>query len=249
MYKLKFLASVIIFCVFRSVFPQGGPPMITDDPAPVLKGHWETNIGFTLEHNQSAHIYELPLIDLNYGLSRQIQLKAEIPFIINHELGDEPVRGIGKMNLGVKWKFLESEEHHVLAGVYPQILFNITSSSSHEGLTDEGFEFFLPLAFEKGFRKNAFVAQVGRFFESRGSGEWFYGMLLNHEMTNQFELAGEIFGYLPSDFSDNETFLNFGLRAEMTRHLRFLFSAGKNVIKSKEGNNTVIAFLGFQFNL
>jgi hypothetical protein len=240
--------TFLLFCLYCNAFSQGGAPMVTDDAATVEKDHMETNLGFTLEHNETAHIYELPLIDFNYGLTPHLQVKIEIPFVINHELGDEAVRGMGKLSFGLKWKFLDHEEH-ISAGVYPQIYLNITSTASQKGLTDEGIEFFLPLSVEKGFKKNAFVVQVGRFFKTTQSGEWFYGMLLNHELTKQFEFAGEFFGYLPSNFSDNETFLNFGVRVKMYEHLRFLFSAGRSIIKSHEGSTTVIAYLGVQITL
>jgi hypothetical protein len=160
-----FVISLNTILADKIALAQGGPPMVTDDPITVEKGHWENNLGFTFEHNGDEYVFEVPHEDLNYGLSEHIQLKAEIPFIINHLENNEnngTVSGFGELNLGVKWKIIDSKKADVKAGIYPQFSLNITSISSDKGLTDEGVEFFLPLSIQKDFGKSAFVIELAR---------------------------------------------------------------------------------------
>lgn len=246
--RLRFLLGISLI-LSRLTLAQGGAPMITDDPISVEKKHFENNLGFIVELSENESVYKVPLVDINYGLSEKIQLKAEIPFIINHEEDNATISGIGKLSLGVKWHFIDQKKTGVDVGTYPQFIFNITSNSPDNGLTDEGNEFFLPLSLQKNFGKYALVSQIGRLFRNADSGEWFYGLLLNRELSERFEIAAEVFGNLPSDFSDNETCLNFGTRVKINKHLRFLLSAGKNVINSASYDKDFIAYLGLQVNL
>jgi hypothetical protein len=58
---------------------QGGPPLVTDDPGTPGPGHWELNAALTVEHDDRESIYEVPLVDLNYGVGDRLQLKVELP--------------------------------------------------------------------------------------------------------------------------------------------------------------------------
>src|SRR5690349_5051062 len=77
-----------------------GPPLITDDPDPVEKGHWELNIPYTLDvsgrdaNGKRTWAHEAPLIDLNYGILDFAHAKIEVPFAIVDEPGQGPRAGI-----------------------------------------------------------------------------------------------------------------------------------------------------------
>jgi len=99
---------------------QGGPPFITDDPAPPGNHHWEINFGWIGDRNPAAGAYQVPDFDNNYGLGDRIQLKYEIPIAIE-ETRPQPAAstqpavpgsvlgGLGESLLGIKWRFYE---HH-----------------------------------------------------------------------------------------------------------------------------------------
>ena len=46
-------------------------------------------MGFVGERNPVAGSYEVPNIDINYGLGHRIQLKYEVPLSIQEMRGDE----------------------------------------------------------------------------------------------------------------------------------------------------------------
>ena len=98
---------VIIFCFYLQAHGQGGPPMITDDPGTVEKGHFEINTGITAEHNISESLYEFPFIDINYGISVRQHINFEVPFVSKYFKGVETQRGIGKFGIGTKFRFAD----------------------------------------------------------------------------------------------------------------------------------------------
>ena len=99
---------------------QGGPPFRTDDPDTPGNRHWEINIGVIGERNPGGGDYDVPNIDLNYGLGDRLQLKYEVPIAV-HETRPQPatatdpatsgsvIGGLGESLMGVKWRFYE---HH-----------------------------------------------------------------------------------------------------------------------------------------
>ncbi len=97
---------------------QGGPPFRTDDPDTPGNRHWEINFGFIADRNPGTGAYQVPDVDINYGLGDRIQLKYEIPIAIE-ETRPQPampgvpategtvIGGLGESLLGVKWRYFE----------------------------------------------------------------------------------------------------------------------------------------------
>ncbi|HMG06747.1 MAG TPA: hypothetical protein VK581_14915, partial [Chthoniobacterales bacterium] len=56
---------------------QGGPPMITDDPGTPGNRKWEINLAVTFEHRPNETSFDVPGIDLNYGVGENIQLTLQ----------------------------------------------------------------------------------------------------------------------------------------------------------------------------
>ena len=99
-------------------FAQGGPPFRTDDPETPGNRHWEINFGWIGDRNLTSGAYQIPDLDLNYGLGDRIQLKYELPLALS-EIRPQPstattpaqtgqvLGGLGESLLGVKWRFFE----------------------------------------------------------------------------------------------------------------------------------------------
>src|SRR5215204_4515509 len=65
---------------------QGGPPLITDDPGTPGDGNWEVNLAVTYERLRDERVVEAPLLDVNYGVGKRLQLKVEVPFLWQDDL-------------------------------------------------------------------------------------------------------------------------------------------------------------------
>jgi len=118
--SLLCLASVVPLLFAMAAHAQGGPPFRTDDPDTPGNRHWEINFGWIGDRNPGAGAYQVPDIDINYGLGDRIQLKYEIPIAIEETrpLPATPgqpaqagsvVGGLGESQPGIKWRFYE---HH-----------------------------------------------------------------------------------------------------------------------------------------
>src|SRR5215207_1665483 len=100
---------------------QGGPPLVTDDPGTPGNRHWEVNLAGTVEHTAETSLYEVPLADVNYGLGERIQLKLELPLLVESSNGART--GFGNPVMGVKWRFLEDSSSGLAISTYPQFEF------------------------------------------------------------------------------------------------------------------------------
>src|SRR5213592_3822156 len=128
----RIISAIPVFLLaLVACFAQGGPPMITDDTGTVDKGHFEINTAFTMEFGADGRLWGTPLIDFNYGTSKNTQIKVEIPYYVLHPNGQPGVQGLGNTNIGVRWRFRDGEEKGKLAlSMYPQIEFNTPGSSA-----------------------------------------------------------------------------------------------------------------------
>src|SRR5256885_5316117 len=79
----------------REIFAQGGPPMITDDPGTPGNGKWEINLAVAFEHRPGETSYDLPAIDLNYGIGDHIQLTLQTAPVLLKRSGHGAIGGVG----------------------------------------------------------------------------------------------------------------------------------------------------------
>lgn len=209
---------------------QGGPPMITDDTGTVPRGHWEINMAFTVERGADGRLFGVPLADINYGLSKNTQIKVEIPWLVMHRNGQPSVHGLGNTNIGVRWRFRDETDHHRIAmSIYPQIEFNNPTSSVRRGLVDKGPEFLMPLQWQTQVGKFGIGGDVGYRFK-RGPDDLIYGFIVGREIKEGVELLGEVHGTGPRNtLGDSEIVYNFGSRVKLSSHTTLLLSAGKSV--------------------
>src|ERR1700730_10083796 len=140
------LSAVLTLLILSpSARAQGGPPMVTDDPGTPAHGVWEINLLSAMGQSREGWVFELPRIDVNYGLSNRIELKFESPWLVEKEPGEKATAGLGNFMLGIKWRFLDKERRGIDMSIYPQLEFNNATHSVERGLVDKGKLLFLPV--------------------------------------------------------------------------------------------------------
>ena len=233
-------ARCIILFLVCAVLPaavaaQGGPPMITDDTETVPKGHWEINTAFTIERSADGRLFGIPLMDINYGLSKNTQIKVEIPWLLLHSNGQHSINGLGNTNIGVRWRFRDEKKGQPIAlSIYPQIEFNNPTSSVRRGLVDKGPEFLMPLQWQTKVGKFRVGGDVGYRFK-RGMDEVIYGAIVGRELSDRLELMGEIHGTgQRARLSDSEVVFNLGSRVKLTDHATLISSAGRSIRRNHD---------------
>ncbi len=123
--------------------PQS-PPLDVDDPATPGCNQWEINVVASGDVSLREKKYELPLLDINYGIGDNLQLKYEVPNV-NSQTEGTTVSGVGNSKAGLKYMFFENEDLKMQMAFYPQVEFLTPSSGAEEkGLETSGTITTLP---------------------------------------------------------------------------------------------------------
>src|ERR1041384_7466611 len=86
----------------------GSPPLDVDDTGTPGCNAWEVNIVTSGEFGKSMSL-ETPLLDINYGVGDNIQLKWEVPYLLNRVDGVSKA-GVGAAEFGIKYRFYDNEQ-------------------------------------------------------------------------------------------------------------------------------------------
>ena len=245
-YSAKSIIILVFFCMGLQTYGQGGPPMITDDPGTVDKGHFEINSGITAEHTVSESLFEFPFIDINYGVSGRQHLNFEVPLVSRYIKGIGMQKGIGKVGIGTKFRFVDKDYAGIDISTHPACSFILSNDAVEKEVVDEGTEFFIPIEFQKDFNKNFLGIELGRLINTRSQDLWTYGALYAKEFNSRINIAVEINGNSNTNFNETTLFLNLGTRITMTQSFKILLSAGKSIISPEGTENIYIGYLALQ---
>lgn len=244
-------ATVIgLACLLLFTGPaQAGPPLLTSDAGTPGDGHWEINVGFSLEQPLAQTKVAAPILDLNYGLGEYIQLKYEVPWIFANPDGSAAQNGIGNSTLGLKWRFLDEGRQGVSMSIYPQVAFNTASTSADKGLIDKGTTVILPVQVERKFGPLQANIELGYVANEEKENQWLYGLAFGYRLSKQFEGVGEIFGTAPAgwDWAEHDLVFNLGFRWRLLPWLTLNVSAGRSLVAAAGNEKTLISYAGAQF--
>jgi hypothetical protein len=241
---------ITVFLVLLTAGPAfAGPPLLTDDTGTPGDKHWEINVAFTIDKRHSESTYEAPVLDLNYGIGDNIQIKYEVPWLIRHEQETGTKSGLGNSVFGVKWRFLDQERYGVNMSVYPQFEFNPPTSSADRGLVDEGTNLLLPIQVSRKFGPVWVNGELGYMFRQHHEDEWLYGLSSGYEIREDLTLLGELHGNSTRNFNTNEILFNIGTQWDFTKKFGLLASAGSTLSSNVSDKLSLRLFLGLQMRL
>jgi hypothetical protein len=123
----------------------GSPPLDVDDTGTPGCNGWEINVVASGEFGKTMSA-ETPLLDLNYGIGDNIQLKGEMPYELSRSDGVSK-SGFGRAEFGIKYRFYEDESRDLSLAVYPQFEFAIPGTAAAGGEEGGGTMTKLPLLF------------------------------------------------------------------------------------------------------
>lgn len=128
--------------------PQS-PPLVVDDPATPGCNQWEINVVMSEDTSSQAKEYALPLLDINYGIGDDIQLKYEVPSL-STQTEEGHLSSTGDSVAGIKYLFYENESTGLNMAIYPQVEFETPNSDAvKKGLEQPGTRTLLPIIFSK----------------------------------------------------------------------------------------------------
>ena len=246
------MSSLIITLVVLLLFPglaHAGPPLLTSDTGTPGDGHWEINVGLSLEQSLSGLQLAARAVDVNYGLGERIQLKGEVPWIFFNPDGREAQNGIGNSVVGVKWRFLDEERHGISLSTYPQVEFNTAKSSVDKGLVDKGTKWIVPFEIERKIGAVNVTGELGYIFNPETENQWLYGLAFGYQTSDRIEWVGEIFGVTASNFDweTHDLVFNLGFRLKLNQWLNLNASAGRSLHSVNGNEKNLISYIGLQF--
>ncbi|MGC2353495.1 MAG: hypothetical protein WA496_08870, partial [Candidatus Udaeobacter sp.] len=238
--------AALLACAARAAFAQGGPPMITDDPGTPGNGKWENNFAIAFEHRSGETSYDLPEIDLNYGVGDHIQLTLQTAPVLLKRNDHGPIGGLGVTEAAVKWRFLDEATSGFDMSMFPRVIFNIDQSSVRRGLAEDGTRFQIPFQTAKTFGRWHADAEFGPLASTVGQSEWLYGVVAGYDVAKPTMLMAELHGTSRMNFTRDVLTVNFGLRHEFTETYILIVSMGHE-IRSPDQPTALIGYFGMQF--
>ena len=220
---------------------MGGPPFITDDPAPVDYKHSEFYVFSTYDKTDEGNDSAIPAFEFNYGALSNTQLHVVVPFVHGAANDASPEFGIGDVELGVKYRFVQETDARPQIGIFPMV--ELPTGDSDKGLGNGKTWWRFPVWIQKSWGEWTTYGGVGYAGNSaQGQSDYsFAGWLLQKDVGARWTLGGEIFAR-GKDAVDGEqaTVLNFGGFYKFRPDFNVLFSAGHTV----SGESHTIAYLG-----
>jgi hypothetical protein len=202
----------VVLCSVGDVCKQGGPPMITDDPGTPGRGRWEINVAVAFEHRPRETSWDLPAVDLNYGLGQRIQLTLQTAPVFLKRSDRGAIGGIGATEAALKWRFLDEEQNGISLSIFPRVIFNLLQSSVRRGLAEDGTRAQLPVQAAKTFGVFDLDIEWGPLVSTIGRSEWLYGIVGGVELSKTTKLMAELHGTSRMRFDNDVLTMNFGIR-------------------------------------
>jgi hypothetical protein len=238
--------AAIALCITRAGFAQGGPPMISDDPGTPGNGKWENNFAILFEHRPGETAYDVPEIDLNYGVGEHIQLTLQTAPVLLKRSGHGLIGGMGRTEAAVKWRFLDQATSGFDVSMFPRVIFNLEESSARRGLAEDGTRFQIPFQAAKAFGRLHVDAEFGPRASTVGRSEWLYGIVCGFDLAKPTMLMAELHDESRMNFSRDVLTLNFGLHHEFTENYILILSMGHE-LRSADQPTALISYFGMQF--
>jgi len=220
------------------------PPLSIDDAETVEKHHVEINLTVGLAGNRRAWEAEAPLIDANYGLTDNIHVNAEIPFVLAAEEGERGT-GLGRGAVAVKVRLLHTDR--VQLAVHPAVELPPLPAVSVEAKGSASVTLPVVLDVAVGDRGVGIGIQASRTFTgAAGDDAWGAAVGAATPLSASSVLMFDYTQEATADLALGEGWFEVGLVHEKllgSEHLTLLCSLGR----STEGNTA--AMTGVQIAL
>lgn len=206
-------------------------------------------MGFTVDRAPGSHTYETPILDLNYGWGDRIQLKFELPYLLQGTNGAPIQSGLGNSLAGVKWRFYQRKDHDFAISTYPQLEFNNPTDSVRRNIVNRAPNFLLPMEVTYRVGPLALDGEAGYWFNSYASNGYIAGFALSHQAADKLELLTEVYHQVQVRGTERDSTFGFGGRYELRKGMLLLFMAGRSFFGASSEQSQFIGYVGMQFQI
>lgn len=219
-----------------------GPPFLTDDPEPIPYRHKEFYVFSTFDKGPDGTTVQVPAIEFNYGFAPDFMVHMVIPYMMFYPDTGETGRGMGDIEIGVKYRFLHETSSLPEVGVFPFV--EVPTGNAARGTGNGQAWYRIPVWAEKSWGSWTTMGGGG-YVVNHAPGErdyWFGGWQIQRSVSSSLTLGGEVFAQQADTVGGvGSTFLTFGGYYGMGFcHCQLLFDAGHTVA----GASHAIGYLG-----
>jgi len=227
---------------------QAGPPFLTNDPGTPGNANWEINLGSMQGIARSASSYQIPQIDLNFGLGDRIQLTYEVPYVLQTSAGQPLESGWSNGYPGLKWRFLDQGEGGWQMSTFPQVETAASLPARQKGIGVAGPRYLLPFEVTKKVGSIDLDFEAGYYVAGHGPKERILGLVAGRSVTERLELDAELYDDRAYD-TFHSTSLDLGGRYKLRRGVIALFMAGRSIDGFGGGQPEFVGYVGIQILL
>jgi hypothetical protein len=228
---------------------QAGPPYLTNDPGTPGSANWEINLASMQTITRASSAYQIPQIDLNFGVGDRIQLTYEIPHVLQADNGQPLRSGWSNGYPGVKWRFLDQGEDGWQAAAFPQVETGSSLLSRQKGIAEPGPRYLLPFEVSKRAGPIDLDFEAGYYVAGHRPRERILGFVAGRSVTERLELDAEIYDDRAENAPPHATTLDFGGRYKLRTGVIALFMAGRSINGFADGQPEFMAYAGVQILL
>ncbi len=226
--------------------------MRTDDPGTPGNKNWEINIACTQTVSPIERELETPLLDINYGLGDRIQLKFEIPYLLEQDGSGQYRKAFGDSLVGIKWRFYQQRHSGGWQiSTYPQVEILNPRQSDDGQRVGRSARVLLPFEVTRSVGPIDINLEVGYWIAKRNPDERILGLAVGREFTKKLEGVFEIYDDVVLGGRSRSTTLDLGGRYGLRKNLILLFMGGHRIVGSgrDDGQPSFVGYFGLQFLL
>jgi hypothetical protein len=228
---------------------QAGPPFLTNDPGTPGNTNWEINLASMQVVTRGASTYQVPQIDLNFGVGDRIQLTYEVPYVLQTSMSQPLQSGWGNGYPGVKWRFLDQGEDGWQMSLFPQMETAGSELARQKTIAAPGPRYLLPVEVSKKLGPLDVDFEAGYYVAGHGPRERILGLVAGHSVSERLEFDAEIYDDRAYDGGPHSTTLDIGGRYKLHRGVIALFMAGRSVNGFADGQPEFMGYVGVQILL
>ena len=221
------LTALLLLSFTRTAL--AGPPFQTDDPEPVPYRHYEAYLFSTLDSTGDGTATQGPAAEFNWGAVPNVQLHLVIPLAENIPSEGDTTFGLGDMEAGIKYRFIQQTKHRPEVGTFTML--EIPSGNPRKGLGNGQPWAKLPIWFQKDEGPwTSFWGAGWTINRAPGMRDYaFLGWELQRQITKRLILGGEFFGHGNEGPASAGTLADLGGYYTLTKHCSLLFSFGHSI--------------------
>ena len=224
-----------------------GPPFLTDDPEPVDLHHAEIN-AIAQQTRAAGGRAGSASGEVNLGCAAETQCHVAVPIAFDRPANGSSQAGLGDIELGVKYRFVDRPDDGWSAAVYPTL--DLPTGNADRGLGNGRAQLLLPLWVQRtsgAWSWDAGVARlVDRAPDARDS--WFAGLLAQRSFGEELTLGAEVFRRTSTARGEPPSAgFNLGAIVKIAANQNLLASAGRGLTHVE--SNRCSMFLAYQLEL